>query len=50
MTLSISKVLRGSILLTGGVGFLGSVCLEQLLSLTEVGAAAAAAVAIGFRP
>lgn len=25
-----------SVLLTGGLGFLGSVCLEQLLRLTEV--------------
>ena len=36
MALSIKKELRGSVLLTGGIGFLGSVCLEQMLALTEV--------------
>lgn len=37
--LSIRDVLDGNcILITGGLGFLGSVCLEQLLRLTEVGA------------
>lgn len=35
--LSVAEQLRGcTVLLTGGVGFLGSVCLEQLLRLTEV--------------
>lgn len=36
MVLSVKQELRGCILLTGGLGFLGSVCLEQLLALTEV--------------
>lgn len=35
--LSIRDVLNGNCLfVTGGLGFLGSVCLEQLLRLTEV--------------
>jgi thioester reductase-like protein len=35
---SVSEQTRGSsVLLTGSLGFLGSVCLEQLLRLTEVG-------------
>jgi hypothetical protein len=36
MRLSVKETLNGNILLTGGVGFLGSVCLQQLLALTDV--------------
>lgn len=36
MALSIEKELRGSMLLTGGVGFLGSVCLLQTIQLPQV--------------
>lgn len=36
MRLSVKDTLNGNILLTGGVGFLGSVCLQQLLALTDV--------------
>lgn len=39
--LSVREQLEGQcVLVTGGLGFLGSVCLEQLLRLTEVCAAA----------
>ena len=35
--ISVREQMSGSVvLLTGGLGFLGSVCLEQLLRLTEV--------------
>lgn len=36
MALSVDKELRVSLLLTGGVGFLGSVCLLQTIQLTQV--------------
>jgi hypothetical protein len=36
MALSVNEALRGSIFMTGGLGFLGSVCLEQLLARSSV--------------